>query len=134
MNVSADTRWKELDRLIDGVCDQTLSASESAELSKWLVQDPSACDHYISYMAIHRELVCQWMPPIRFSPAELSRYTEAELDLLHSETKSGHLADLPSPATPTLGFLSTAFHGPVGWFSSGWPMAYLVATLIFGSG
>ena len=31
-------------------------------------------------------------------------------------------------------FLSTTFHGTVGLFSSGWPVAYLVATVIFGIG
>ena len=29
-------------------------------------------------------------------------------------------------------FLSTALHGTVGWFSSGWPVAYLIATVISG--
>ena len=31
-------------------------------------------------------------------------------------------------------FLSTILHGTVGYFSSGWPVAYLVATVIFGIG
>ena len=33
-----------------------------------------------------------------------------------------------------LGFLATTIHGTAGFFSSGWPVAYLVATVIFGIG
>ena len=33
-----------------------------------------------------------------------------------------------------LTFLGNAIHGTVGYFSSGWPVAYLVATVIFGLG
>ena len=32
------------------------------------------------------------------------------------------------------GFLAATFHGAVGYFSSGWSVAYLVATAIFGVG
>ena len=45
------------------------------------------------------------------------------------------LGDLPgSPPAPLLGFLGNAIHGTVGYFSSGWPVAYLMATVIFGLG
>ena len=39
---------------------------------------------------------------------------------------------IPRPPAPI--FLSTTLHGTVGYFSSGWPVAYLVATVIFGIG
>ena len=35
---------------------------------------------------------------------------------------------------PTLTFLGNTIQGTVGYFSSGWPVAYLVATVIFGIG
>ena len=44
--------------------------------------------------------------------------------------------DLPAlvpTSSPVLGFLGNATHGTVGYFSSGWPLAYLVATAIFGA-
>ena len=42
----------------------------------------------------------------------------------------------PRDAAPSLpfGFLGAISHGTVGYFSSGWPVAYLVATVIFGIG
>ena len=39
-----------------------------------------------------------------------------------------------SANSPTFGFLSTTLHGTVGYLSSGWPVAYLIATVIFGLG
>ena len=38
------------------------------------------------------------------------------------------------PSPPVLGFLGNTIHGTVSYFSSGWPVAYLVATVIFGIG
>ena len=43
-------------------------------------------------------------------------------------------ATLPEPPSLLLPFLGNAIHGTVGYVSSGWPMAYLVATVIFGIG
>ena len=34
----------------------------------------------------------------------------------------------------TFPFLTTTLHGTVGYFSSGWPVAYLLATAILGVG
>ena len=42
------------------------------------------------------------------------------------------IVEMPSPLPIPL--LTTTLPGTVGWFSSGWPVAYLVATLIFGIG
>jgi hypothetical protein len=38
------------------------------------------------------------------------------------------------PPFPASGFFTTTHHGPLGFISSGWPVAYLLATLIFGIG
>ena len=38
------------------------------------------------------------------------------------------------PAFPASGFFTTTHHGPLGFISSGWPVAYLLATVIFGIG
>ena len=40
---------------------------------------------------------------------------------------------LPGPSLP-LGFLGNTIGGTVGYLSSGWPVAYLIATVIFGVG
>ena len=41
--------------------------------------------------------------------------------------------DLPPPSVVPA-FLSTTLPGTFGYFSSGWPVAYLIATVIFGIG
>ena len=47
------------------------------------------------------------------------------------DSLSGQIQTNPSPpVAPT--FLPTASYGTVGWFSSGWPVAYLIATVICG--
>ena len=69
-----------------------------------------------------------------------SRRCTSEIDLdATSLTRGSPMPDgRSSPAVPAflsvLPFLATTFHGTVGYFSSGWPVAYLVATVIFGIG
>ena len=38
------------------------------------------------------------------------------------------------PASPVLGFLGNVTHGAFAYFSEGWPLAYLLGTIIFGLG
>ena len=122
MNTSRADAWQELDRLIEGACDQTLLDAEMKTLSDWLVKDPAACDRYIAQTAIHRRLAWCMMPTRSFSPSELHRYAQVELDTLETESSclpSVHISVLPTP------------HGPVGWFSSEWLVSYAIATVIF---
>ncbi len=35
------------------------------------------------------------------------------------------------PASPVLGFLGNVTHGAMGYFSEGWPLAYLLSTIVF---
>ena len=44
------------------------------------------------------------------------------------------LLEMPPSDTPALGILPATFHSSAGYFSSGWPVAYLVATVIFAIG
>ena len=132
MIVSQANDWQEFDRLIDGACDGTLSADQWTMLGQWLIEYPEARAHYLACMDVHGTLAWQMMPKTRLSPAELQQYTQAEIDLL--STEDGRLSDGSLPVSPSLGFLSTTLHGTVGFFSSGWPVAYLIATVIFGVG
>ncbi len=133
MDALTATSRDELDRLIDGACDQTLSAAELQELSAILASDPRACDHYISYMAIHRELVCQWLPAVQFSGEELSRFAAAETDWPSPNYIGDRSADLPPTLPPSLRFTSSAIPSLLATSPYyGWPAAYLIATVICG--
>ena len=79
-----------------------------------ICSDPTACEVYISYMAATASL--------RAWPAQV---------VLES-TEDIRIATIPSIFGDTV--LSTTLHGTIGWFSSGWPVAYLIATVIFGIG
>ncbi len=128
MSESTNIAWEELERLIDGACDQSLSADELARLSGILAEDPQACDHYIAYTAIHRELAWQMTQGVRFSPAELERYAEADRDFLEAE------AEVLATPVSAGGFFSNAFYGSIGFFSQEVPFAMLIATLVTGAG
>ena len=53
----------------------------------------------------------------------------------HRASCRGNSAIPPAARGPLApSFMSGAWHGTVGYFSSGWPVAYLVATVIFGIG
>ena len=132
MIASQANDWQEFDRLIDGACDGTLSADQWTKLGQWLIEYPEARVHYLACMDVHGTLAWQMMPKTRLSPVELQQYTQAEIDLL--STEDGCSSDGSLPVSPGLGFLSTTLHGTVGYFSSGWPVAYLMATAIFGIG
>ena len=133
MNESTNISWDELERLIDGACDQSLLADELAKLSRMLAQDPRACDHYIAYTAIHRELAWQMTRGVRFSPAELERYTEAERHILGDEMNGVVCDDVAAPSTG-IGFFSNTWHGTIGFFSQEIPFALLMATFVTGLG
>ena len=123
--------WQELDRLIDGACDQSLSADELATLGRWLIEVPEACDRYVACMDVHGRLGWQAMPGKPFSISELAHYTQ--VDCL-SEDESDELSTLVLGNPSLFPFLGNTLHGAVGYFSSGWPVAYLIATVIFGIG
>ena len=132
MILSQANDWQELDRLIDGACDWTLLADEWTKLGQWLIEYPEARVHYLACMDIHGTLAWQMMPDARLSPAELQQYTQAEIDLLSIE--DGRLSDASLPVSPSLGFLGSAFHGTVGYFSQEVPFACLIATVLCGLG
>jgi len=134
MSESTNIAWEELDRLIDGACDQSLPAEELTKLSRILAEDSAACDHYIAYTAIHRELAWQMTQGVRFSPAELERYAEADRDFLAADAEDATSGEATAAPVSAAGFWSNMFYGSVGFFSQEIPFAMLVASLVTGLG
>ena len=100
----------ELSRLVESMCDGTIVSQERDRLELLLENDRDAQLFYVAYLDLHAQM--QWMMRGEEKPAESDPY--------------------PSLPSPPLDFLSTTLPGNVGFFSSGWPVAYLIATVICG--
>ena len=97
-----------LSELLAGLTEGLLTRAEEEELTGLLNADDAARAFYRNYMAIDAQLWWEYALPAASPPAE-------------------------APA-PALGFLGNVAHGTFGYISSGWPLAYLIATVIFGVG
>ena len=103
----ADT--PRLRELLAGLTEDLLTRTEEEELTDLLNADDGVRAFYRNYMAIDAHLWWKCASPTVSPPIEVP--------------------------TPVLGFVGEADHGTLGSIiSSGWPVAYLVATVIFGIG
>ena len=98
----------ELRALANMACDGTLTEGDAAQLERLLYGNVKAQQFYLTHVCLDTWLRWEFARPVQ-EPA-------------------------PPRPSPAITFLSTTFHGTVGYFSSGWPVAYLVATVIFGIG
>ena len=128
-----------VDRVFDlagAVCDDCASENDCAELDSIVVADETSGRRYWDYCRMHVMLGMEARVHQALQKAcerdnlDLAALTPWECDAL--------LAVLPPAASPVsspiLGFLSTTLHGTIGFLSSDWPVAYLVATVITGIG
>ena len=79
-----------------------------------------------------RHLYAKYVSTLVLLPSVLTSMSDSELPLPLSVASNAEGMEPPS-AMP-IGFLTTALPGTFGYFSSDWPVAYLVATVIFGIG
>ena len=104
-----------------------LSAAEMEELDRLVRDDPQARRLYAQYIVetvdLHSWAACS-------DDGGFSSGFVGEDRRAGSESTSGTTV----PSAPQLSFLGDAWHNTVGYFSSGWPVAYLLATVIFGVG
>ena len=87
--------------------------------------------YYIECLDSESQLLCE---PIGM-PATMA--TEMTLPMMTDDMVSSATPDAPDQSERSCSLsplLSTTLPGTVGWFSSGWPLAYLIATVIFGIG
>ena len=99
----------ELRALADAACNGALTEQDVVQLERLLYDNAEAQQFYLNHVCLDRRLRWEFARQVQEPTAP------------------------PSPP-PVLGFLADTFHGTVGYFSSGWPLAYLVATVIFGIG
>ena len=111
------------DRLLDlaeAICDETASVNDAAQLNTILLADENARRRYLDYCQLHFTL-------------DLESQTLSAVEKVHQQIDlEPELPRSDQPSAPI--FLSTTLPGTVGFFSSGWPVAYLIATVICGIG
>ena len=126
---------QDLADLLNALCEGELDPDDAARLERMICADPAACRLYFRYIDVHVELRRRY----GYSQASNNEvYSHEGQSVADSVTPirlpvvipSSSVSDPQSIGSP----LSSFLHGTVGWFSSGWPVAYLVATVIFGIG
>jgi hypothetical protein len=115
-----------LERLIDG----QFTSEDGDRLNTLLAQGDAPRRCYRAYMKLHAAM--EWRIGERNGAEGLGQWRPSITDQLPS-------APLPSPSTiplpPTFQILdTTTIPGTAGFFSSGWPAAYLIATVVCGIG
>ena len=102
--------------LFAAVRDETATADEMRTFEEVLREDPAAMDYFARFMQMHVLL------QRKFSVAQ--PHTECDCPPV---VRNNVAASVPIANPPLLAFLGNAAHGTVGYFSSGWPVAYLIA-------
>ena len=129
----------ELHELLEEVFEDCIDEARAARLEELLKSDHRARQEYLSAINLHGTLLwglggkqdANTTPESSKRCPELSRVPRVEAT---SPVVSSESPATVSPHSPILGILSTTIHGTVGYCSSGWPVAYLIATVIFGIG
>ena len=114
----SDTFWPLLDSAGDG----TLVETQLQELATLLNSDLTARRIYLDHVEL-------WTTIRMLVRAE--RACDAGLAQVQATFPQ---VSPSSSAAPALGFLSTTLPGTLGYFPEGMPLAYLIATVIFGVG
>ena len=100
--------------LVESACLGTISEEESGELQAILRGNPAVQQLYLEYCRMHSELrtLCG---------------VQRASDVV--------LPTIASPAfPPVVAILNNGMHSGDGYLSSGWPVAYLIATIVFAVG
>jgi hypothetical protein len=110
----------DLRNLFAAICDETISADQFQQLEETLSQDAEARARFARLTQLHVLLEQMF--------ADASRHAE--------EAAPANTSNHSAPAAivaPVVPFENT-IHGAIGYLSSGWPVAYLVATVVFAVG
>jgi hypothetical protein len=131
----------ELTQLIGDLVDGQLTDDCRDRLLQLLRNDPSARNYYLDYMELHARL--QWRytetvesettndgPGLKNGQREAKRGEQSAIlssDLLVQDSSINHPQPSPIPI-----LLDTTIPSTVGYFSSDWSLAYLIATVVCG--
>jgi hypothetical protein len=123
-----DELFGEIHRLVTACLEGNPPAAARQRLEDLISGDPSALDVYVKYLSDSISLRCIVSPPI---------VAEVMTRALTADTDSGMSLD-PSAGPRGQQFLPSVpaglWPGTVGFFSSGWPLAYLIAAVVLSIG
>ena len=108
----------EVQSLIEAVCDGMAADAQVRNLESLLLTDEETRKFYVDLLDLDAEL--QWLVgSLQEGDAALEEFIAAKQT---------------PPQQPAPTFPATLFNSTLGYLSSGWPVAYLIATVIFGIG
>ena len=113
--------------LLNAACDGSLAADQMQELESILASNAEACKLFADHFQLKTD--------IRFL-GRVARIRDIGLAGIRStfpETPPT-VSSSPVASSPGLGFLASAYHGTVGFFSQEIPFSLLIATLVTGLG
>ncbi|MEN6449241.1 MAG: NPCBM/NEW2 domain-containing protein [Thermoguttaceae bacterium] len=119
----------ELARLVEAMCDGTITPDEGQRLESLLAGDRNAQLFYVAYLDLHAQM--QWMT--RDQESELCEKTPDELSADEGELPSLDCWDCGSLIPPIITESSSTIHPPLATFRSslgGWLTSYAAATVI----
>ena len=100
--------------LIEAVCNGTIDDAQMDDLQARLRADARLREFYVDFLNLH---------------AELQRIIGTQ-EQGEAAARQFIGADVPARRSPVLGFLGSACHGTVSYFSQIGPLSYLIATFI----
>ena len=105
--------------LVDAACTSEINPTEAEELESLLRVDEASRQFYAAYCRMHAELL------FSICEKQVGRAAREAVRAPQIESRPP-LMPLPTPVS--------AYVPLTGYFSSGWPAAYLIATVIFSVG
>jgi hypothetical protein len=122
-----------VDRLLDlaeAACDKIAPKDDLVTLDSILLNDRASRRCYLDYCWMHVTLGLE----MRAHEAAQKVRQQINIELGVSDPSDCDVTRAKTPSTTSITFLSTTPPSTVGFFSSGWPVAYLIATVVVGIG
>ena len=119
--------------LLGELCNGTITTEDEERLGSLLGSDRDARQLYVRYLDLHLALTDLDLTVHAESDDALPGLLAGLDSYERDDSRSFNvLYDEQRQSPPALSFFSTTLPGTVGFFSSGWPVAYLIATVICG--
>jgi hypothetical protein len=112
------------------MCDGVAREDDFIEMDAVLLADQPSRNRYLDRCWLHVALKLELRAhqAVQKAHCQINR----ESNVLAPRESDAAVALLSTTSSPS--FLTTTLPGTTGWFSSGWPVAYLIATLVVGIG
>jgi hypothetical protein len=127
----------EMLALLAAACEGSADSDEMSRLESLIGHDETAIRVLLDYFRLHAELTLRFRGETALSNS--LQTLEVIIETGDGSDSMGCVGndrggDEPWPPSPIVALSGNAIHGAWNYFSSGWPVAYLVATVIFGLG